>query len=129
GQGSGGAIVNMGAGVGPQGVGGGAGGLASQAGVALLAHSLALGLPPPRLPGNTIAPGNMATQMPWDALRARAGRCGRTDEQMTMVKAAVPLGRHGTGDDIAGTVAWLVSPDASYVTGQTIGVNGGILLS
>jgi NAD(P)-dependent dehydrogenase (short-subunit alcohol dehydrogenase family) len=46
-----------------------------------------------------------------------------------MVKAAIPLGRHGTGDDIAGTVAWLVSPDASYVTGQTIGVNGGIWFS
>jgi NAD(P)-dependent dehydrogenase (short-subunit alcohol dehydrogenase family) len=45
-----------------------------------------------------------------------------------MVKASVPLGRHGTGGDIAGVVAWLVSPDAGYVTGQTIGVNGGIWL-
>ena len=46
-----------------------------------------------------------------------------------MVRAAIPLGRHGVGGDIAGVVAWLVSPDASYVTGQTIGVNGGIWLS
>jgi NAD(P)-dependent dehydrogenase (short-subunit alcohol dehydrogenase family) len=63
-------------------------------------------------------------------LRSRAARSG-TDfgEQVKMVKAAIPLGRHGTGDDIAGTVAWLVSPDASYVTGQTIGVNGGIWFS
>ena len=43
--------------------------------------------------------------------------------------ASVPLGRHGTGADIAGAVAWLVSDDASYVTGQTIGVNGGVFLT
>ena len=35
----------------------------------------------------------------------------------------------GTGDDVAGAVAWIASPDASYVTGQTIGVNGGVLLT
>ncbi len=129
GQGSGGAIVNMGSVFGQQGVAGGAGYCASKAGVALLTHSLALELAPHGIRVNTIAPGNMATEMHWDELRSRAARSGTTfDEQVTMVKAAVPLGRHGTGDDIAGTVAWLVSPDASYVTGQTIGVNGGIWL-
>jgi NAD(P)-dependent dehydrogenase (short-subunit alcohol dehydrogenase family) len=45
------------------------------------------------------------------------------------VRATIPLGRHGTGDDVAGAVAWLASSDASYVTGQTIGVNGGVLLT
>jgi NAD(P)-dependent dehydrogenase (short-subunit alcohol dehydrogenase family) len=130
GQGSGGAIVNMGSVFGQQGVAGGAGYCASKAGVALLTHSLALELAPHGIRVNTIAPGNMATEMHWDELRSRAARSGTTfDEQVTMVKATVPLGRHGTGDDIAGTVAWLVSPDASYVTGQTIGVNGGIWLS
>src|SRR5215831_6683219 len=130
GQGSGGAIVNMGSVFGQQGVAGGAGYCASKAGVALLTHSLALELAPHGIRVNTIAPGNMATEMHWDELRSRAARSGTAfDEQMEMVKAAVPLGRHGTGDDIAGTVAWLVSPDARYVTGQTIGVNGGIWLS
>jgi NAD(P)-dependent dehydrogenase (short-subunit alcohol dehydrogenase family) len=130
GQGSGGAIVNMGSVFGQQGVAGGAGYCASKAGVALLTHSLALELAPHGIRANTIAPGNMATEMHWDELRSRAARSGTTfDEQVTMVKAAVPLGRHGTGGDIAGTVAWLVSPDARYVTGQTIGVNGGIWLS
>jgi NAD(P)-dependent dehydrogenase (short-subunit alcohol dehydrogenase family) len=130
GQGSGGAIVNMGSVFGQQGVAGGAGYCASKAGVALLTHSLALELAPHGIRANTIAPGNMATEMHWDELRSRAARSGTTfDEQMEMVRAAIPLGRHGTGDDIAGVVAWLVSPDAGYVTGQTIGVNGGIWFS
>jgi NAD(P)-dependent dehydrogenase (short-subunit alcohol dehydrogenase family) len=130
GQGSGGAIVNLGSVFGQQGVAGGAGYCASKAGVALLTHSLALELAPHNIRANTIAPGNMATEMHWDELRSRAARSGGTfDEQVEMVRASVPLGRHGTGGDIAGVVAWLVSPDAGYVTGQTIGVNGGIWLS
>ena len=130
GQGSGGAIVNMGSVIGQQGVAGGAGYCASKAGIALLTQSLALELAPHNIRANTIAPGNMATEMHWDDLRSRAARSGTTfGEQVEMVKAAVPLGRHGTGGDIAGVVAWLVSPDAGYVTGQTIGVNGGIWLS
>ena len=130
GQGSGGAIVNLGSVFGQQGVAGGAGYCASKAAVALLTHSLALELAPRGIRANTIAPGNMATEMHWDELRSRAARSGTAfGEQMEMVKAAIPLGRHGTGDDIAGVVAWLVSPDAGYVTGQTIGVNGGIWLS
>jgi NAD(P)-dependent dehydrogenase (short-subunit alcohol dehydrogenase family) len=130
GQGSGGAIVNMGSVFGQQGVAGGAGYCASKAGVALLTHCLALELAPHNIRANTIAPGNMATEMHWDELRSRAARSGAAfDVQVEMVRAAVPLGRHGTGGDVAGVVAWLVSPDAGYVTGQTIGVNGGIWLS
>jgi len=127
GQGSGGAIVNLGSVFGQQGV---AGGAAYKAAVALLTHSLALELAPRGIRANTIAPGNMATEMHWDELRSRAARFGTAfDEQVEVVRTSVPLGRHGTGDDIAGVVAWLVSPDAGYVTGQTIGVNGGIWLS
>jgi NAD(P)-dependent dehydrogenase (short-subunit alcohol dehydrogenase family) len=130
GEGNGGAIVNMGSVFGQQGVVGGAGYCASKAGVALLTHSLALELAPHNIRANTIAPGNMATEMHWDELRSRAARSGTAfGEQVEMVKASIPLARHGTGSDIAGVVAWLVSSDAGYVTGQTIGVNGGIWLS
>jgi NAD(P)-dependent dehydrogenase (short-subunit alcohol dehydrogenase family) len=130
GQGSGGAIVNVGSVFGQQGVAGGAGYCASKAGVALLTHSLALELAPHGIRANTIAPGNMATEMHWDELRSRAARSGTAfDEQVETARSAIPLGRHGTGGDIAGVVAWLVSPDAGYVTGQTIGVNGGIWFS
>ena len=72
GQRTGGAIVNLGSMFGQQGVPGGAGYCASKAAVALLTQSLALELAPHQIRVNTIAPGNMATQMHWDELRSRA---------------------------------------------------------
>ena len=129
-QGTGGAIVNLGSIFGQQGVAGGAGYCASKAGVALLTQSLALELAPHQIRVNTIAPGNMSTEMHWEELRSRAAAAGTSfDDQVILVRDGVPLRRHGTGADIAGAVAWLASRDASYVTGQTIGVNGGVWLS
>ena len=129
-QGTGGSIVNFGSTFGQQGVAGGSAYCASKGGVALFTHSLALELAPYGIRVNTIAPGNMATEMHWDYLRKLAARSGTTlDEEVERVCASVPLGRHGTGEDIAGAVVWLASEDASYVTGQTIGVNGGVLLT
>jgi NAD(P)-dependent dehydrogenase (short-subunit alcohol dehydrogenase family) len=126
-QRTGGAIVNIGSIFGQQGVAGAAGYCASKAAVALLTHSLAVELAPDGIRVNTIAPGNMATEMHWDELRSRAAASGTTFEcQVDQVVRSVPLRRHGTGADIAGAVTWLISGDASYVTGQTIGVNGGV---
>jgi NAD(P)-dependent dehydrogenase (short-subunit alcohol dehydrogenase family) len=125
-----GSIVHLGSIFGQQGVAGGAGYCASKAAVALLTQSLALELAPYGIRVNTIAPGNMATEMHWDELRSRAAAAGTTfQHQLELVVSSVPLGRHGTGADIAGAVTWLVSDDARYVTGQTIGVNGGVWLS
>ncbi len=130
GQQTGGAIVNLGSIFGQQGVAGGAGYCASKAAIALLTQSLALELAPHRIRVNTIAPGNMATEMHWDELRSRAAAAGTTfQRQVELVTRSVPLGRHGSGADIAAAVTWLVSGDAAYVTGQTIGVNGGVWLS
>ena len=41
---------------------------------------------------------------------------------------AIPMKRMGTGDEVAAAVAWLVSDEATYVTGQTIHVNGGMAM-
>ncbi len=129
-QGMGGAIVNLGSIFGQQGVAGGAAYCASKGGVALLTHSLSLELAPFRVRVNTIAPGNMASEMHWEDLRAQAAARGSSfEEEAERVRASIPLGRHGTGEDLAGAVVWLLSDDASYVTGQTIGVNGGVLLT
>jgi NAD(P)-dependent dehydrogenase (short-subunit alcohol dehydrogenase family) len=129
-QGDGGAIVNIGSIFGEQGVANAAAYCASKGGVALLTHSLALELAPHGVRVNTVAPGNMATEMHWDELRARAAARGTSFElERERLAAEIPLGRHGTGDDVAGAVAWLVSEDAAYVTGQTIGVNGGVYLT
>lgn len=129
-QGTGGAIVNMGSIFGQQGVAGAAAYCTSKGAITLLTQSLALELAPAGIRVNTISPGNMATEMHFDELRDRASRSGRSfEDELDAARADVPLGRHGTGEDIAGAVVWLASEDASYVTGQTIGVNGGILLS
>lgn len=128
--GEGGAIVNVGSLFGQQGVPHGAAYCASKGGVALLTHSLAAELAPHGIRVNTIAPGHMATEMHFDELRARAQRGGTTfAAEVERSRADVPLGRHGTGDDLGGVVRWLASPDAGYVTGQTIAVNGGLLFS
>lgn len=129
-QGGGGCIVNIGSIFGQQGVAGSAAYCASKGGITLLTHSLALELAPFGIRVNTVAPGNMATEMHFQDLRERAAAEGRTfEDEVARVVAAIPLGRHGTGADVAGAVAWLVSADAAYVTGQTIGVNGGVLLT
>ncbi|MDO8186941.1 SDR family NAD(P)-dependent oxidoreductase [Conexibacter sp. JD483] len=125
-----GSIVNIGSIFGQQGVPFGAAYSSSKGGVTLLTHSLALELAPHRIRVNAIAPGHMESVMHFDELRERARRAGISfEEEVEKARAIVPLGRHGNGADVAGAVVWLASPDASYVTGQTINVNGGLLLS
>jgi NAD(P)-dependent dehydrogenase (short-subunit alcohol dehydrogenase family) len=123
-----GSIVTVTSIFGQQPVAGGAAYCASKAGVEALTRSLALELAPAGVRCNAIAPGHMATEMHWDELRSRAARHGTTFEaEVEVARAAVPLGRHGTPSDVGDVVAFLASEDAGYVTGQTIGVNGGIL--
>jgi NAD(P)-dependent dehydrogenase (short-subunit alcohol dehydrogenase family) len=61
---------------------------------------------------NSVSPGVIDTEMTYPAARER----GRHS----------PLGRLGRPDEIAATVSWLLSPDASYVTGTDIAVTGGL---
>lgn len=68
---------------------------------------------------NIVAPGLVATDMGQRLVKATTG--GTLQD----LDGSSPFGRVCTSDDVAGAVAWLVSSDASYVTGQKIGVNGG----
>lgn len=123
-----GSIVNIGSLFGQQGVAGAVAYGASKGGVATVTGALAAELGPHGIRVNMISPGNMATEMHWDDLRVRAAATGASFESLVEeVRRTIPLGRHGTGDDIAGAVVWLASDDGAYVTGQTIGVNGGAL--
>lgn len=99
---------------------------ASKAGVMALTQAAARELGPDGIRVNCVSPGNMDTEMHWAALQRRADASGATFEDLRdAVRAGIPLGRHGTADEIAAAVAFLVSPDAAYITGQTINVDGG----
>ena len=53
---------------------------------------------------------------------------GLYPEVLNEIEKRVALGRLGNTEDVAGTVAFLVSEDASYITGQVISVDGGLVL-
>jgi NAD(P)-dependent dehydrogenase (short-subunit alcohol dehydrogenase family) len=126
----GGCIVNFGSIFGQQAVAGSSAYCASKGAITLLTQALALELAANGIRVNTIAPGHIATDMHWDNLRGQAKEKGtRFEEEVERVRAGIPLGRHGTGEDIAAVVSWLASDAAAYITGQTIGVNGGVMLT
>ncbi|MDX2381035.1 MAG: 3-oxoacyl-ACP reductase FabG [Acidimicrobiia bacterium] len=89
---------------------------ASKAGLVGFARSLARELGSRSITVNVVAPGPVATDM-----TAALG-----DERLAELTAAVPLGRVAEPDEIAGTVAFLASPDGAYITGAVIPVDGGL---
>ncbi len=50
------------------------------------------------------------------------------DKQRDAILAGVPMGKLGTGEDIAAAVVYLASAEAAYITGQTLHVNGGMAM-
>jgi 3-oxoacyl-[acyl-carrier protein] reductase len=111
-------IVNITSVVGYSGNPGQANYCAAKAGVAGMSRSLARELGSRNITVNCVAPGFIATDMT-HAL---------TEEQKQAMLATIPLGRAGTPEDIAGTVGFLVSPAAAYITGTTVHVNGGMFM-
>jgi 3-oxoacyl-[acyl-carrier protein] reductase len=111
-------IVNITSVVGYSGNPGQANYCAAKAGVAGMSRSLARELGSRNITVNCVAPGFIATDMT-HAL---------TEQQKQAMLAAIPLGRAGTPEDIAGTVGFLVSPAAAYITGTTVHVNGGMFM-
>ncbi|WP_051461678.1 SDR family NAD(P)-dependent oxidoreductase [Tomitella biformata] len=95
---------------------------ASKGGVIALTKTLALEYSPLGITVNNIAPSSIDT--PSVRKKQEAGIVP-SSEQMGKF---IPAGRMGTGDDIAGACAYLCSADASFVTGQTLSVNGGSYL-
>lgn len=92
---------------------------ASKSGVSAMTRCWARELGPEILV-NSVAPGPIDTPMlDWENL----------DQHWKKIEVANPLGRIGQPPEIAATVRFLAGPGASFITGQTIGVNGGAALS
>ena len=99
---------------------------ASKAGLLGLVRSLAAELGSANVQVNAICPGWVDTDMAWSGLDGLAeGIDGTREDAYREAMKAVPLGRMSQPEDIAGTVAWLLSADARGVTGQAIDQNGG----
>jgi 2-hydroxycyclohexanecarboxyl-CoA dehydrogenase len=94
----------------------------SKGGVIALTKSLAREFAPYQITVNNIPPSAIDTPM-----AHRSQELGYLPDNETMAQA-IPLGRLGTGDDIAAACAFLCSDEAGFITGQVIGVNGGSVL-
>ena len=89
---------------------------ASKAGLVGLARSLARELGSRSITVNVVAPGPVATDM----------TAALSDDQLGAITSVVPLGGMAEPDEIAGVVAFLAGPDAAYITGAVIPVDGGL---
>jgi len=129
-QGRGGKIINLSSQAGRRGEALAAVYCASKAAVISLTQSAGLALIEHRINVNAIAPGVVDTPM-WDHVdRLFAALEHRPiGEKKRLVGEAVPYGRMGTPDDIAGAAVFLASADADYIVAQTLNVDGGNWMS
>jgi 3-oxoacyl-[acyl-carrier protein] reductase len=112
-------IINITSVVGEAGNPGQANYAAAKAGVAGMSRALAQELGSRNITVNCVAPGFIDTDM----TKALA------DAQRDALLSKIPLGRLGAPEEIAATVVFLASPQAAYITGNTINVNGGMYMA
>ena len=111
-------IVNIASVIGVMGNAGQTNYAAAKAGMIGFSKSLAREVGSRNITVNVVAPGFIVTDM--------TGALG--EAQKTALLAQVPLGRLGSPDDIAAAVAFLSGPEAAYITGETLHVNGGMYM-
>jgi 3-oxoacyl-[acyl-carrier protein] reductase len=92
---------------------------AAKAGIIGLTKTLARELASRGVCVNAVAPGFIDTDMTTEHV---------TPERRTEMLSGIPLGRIGNADEVADAVAFLAGPEASYITGQVLRVNGGMLM-
>ena len=115
----GGRIINITSVVGSAGNPGQVNYAAAKAGVAGMTRALAREIGSRGITVNCVAPGFIDTDMTKTL----------PEEQQAALKTQIPLGRLGSPEDIAHAVAFLASPQAGYITGTTLHVNGGMYMS
>ena len=114
----GGRIINMSSVSGQMGNAGQANYSASKAGLIGLTKALAREVASRGITVNAVAPGFIVTEL----------TSSLPDNVKDQIKAATPLGRFGTVDEIAAAVTFLASDEAAYITGQVLGVDGGLAM-
>jgi NAD(P)-dependent dehydrogenase (short-subunit alcohol dehydrogenase family) len=103
---------------------------AAKSGVIGLTRGVAMDLAPYRVTVNAVCPGNTMTEMVQGVAKTIAGRDGVDPTDWLKMRAQdCPLKRFATTEEIAGVVTFLASPDAAYITGQAIEVDGGLVMS
>ncbi len=112
-------VINLSSVVGEMGNGGQSAYAATKAGILGFTKSLAKELAGRQVTVNAIAPGFIATDMT-DAELPEA--------QREALVAGIPLSRIGSAEDVANAVSFLAGPEAAYITGQVLRVNGGLLM-
>ena len=91
---------------------------ASKAGIIAMSKSLAIEYAKKNITVNCVSPGFIQSQM-----------TDKIDENFkAILTARIPMNKLGTGDDVSNTVAFISSDEASYITGETIHVNGGMYM-
>jgi len=91
----------------------------SKGGLRMMMHNLTVELGPLGITVNNIAPGAIVTPINKALLEDKT--------KLDALLQKIPLGRLGSTDDVAGMVAWLASDEASYVTGATLLIDGGLM--
>ncbi len=114
-----GSFVNISSVIGSTGNAGQANYAASKGGLEAFTKSVALELASRGIRANCIAPGYIKSDM----------TAALSEEQLKAFNEKIPLGRPGEGHEVAHATAFLLSDSASYITGQTLHVNGGMYLS
>ena len=100
---------------------------AAKSAVISLTQSAALSFAPRGITVNAVCPGVVNTPMTNRIHEIRANALGITpQESLSRMIARIPLGRIETPEDVAGAVSFLCSPDAAYITGQSLNVCGGM---
>ncbi len=111
-------IINITSVIGFLGNGGQVNYAAAKAGLVGFSKSMARELATRQVTVNCVAPGYIVTDMTSDL----------SEDIQEMIKAQIPLGTLGTPEDVAGAVGYLASVESSYITGQTLHVNGGMYM-
>ena len=92
---------------------------ASKAGVVAMSKSLAIEYAKKNITVNCVSPGFIQTKMTEKI----------SEEMKNILLSRIPMNKLGTGDDVSNTVAFLCSESSSYITGETIHVNGGMYMA